>query len=173
MNFCRLPLHRAAVFVLAALDLSYASAAPVHSSLEEEIAKASDLVFEAGFNRCDVDAMADAISEDFEFYHDQSGITETKQAFIASIRDGICKLDYKATRQAIPQSTHVFPMRKDGVLYGAIESGLHRFLASRDGEAAHETSVARYEILWRLENGTWRMARAFSYDHHASAQLKP
>ena len=52
----------------------------------------------------------------------------------------------------------------------AIESGKHRFLASKNGEAPHVTSIARYEILWRLQEGTWRMACAFSYDHHADAE---
>ena len=59
------------------------------------------LLFDVGFNNCDMQQFENLISEDFEFYHDQGGITNSKAAFIASIKENICQLSYKPKRQLI------------------------------------------------------------------------
>lgn len=145
---------------------------PVHAAVEqgkpelvEQIRELDRKLFDVGFNDCDIDAMSGIVAEDLEFYHDQSGVMEGKDAFVASIRDGICKLDYKARRELDKASMTVHPLRDDGEIYGVIQQGEHRFYATHEGKPEQLTSTARFSILWLMRGGEWRMSRVFSYDH--------
>ncbi|MCB0597725.1 MAG: nuclear transport factor 2 family protein [Lewinellaceae bacterium] len=125
------------------------------------------LLFDVGFNTCDISQFEALVSEDMEFYHDQSGITGSKADFIASIENGLCKLDYKARRELVEGSLKVFPMKNNGELYGAIQTGEHRFYAKYPDQEEVLTSTAKFTHLWLLEDGGWRLARVLSYDHEA------
>ena len=87
------------------------------------------LLFNVGFNTGDISQFESLVSDNFEFYHDKAGITSSKFAFISSIKAGICKLDYKPSRELIENSLEVLPLEKNGVLHGAIQKGDHRFYA--------------------------------------------
>lgn len=128
--------------------------------------KANDeLLFNRGFNGCDIRQLETLVSEDFEFYHDQAGITSSKQAFLKSIREGICQLSYKPRRELVEGSLEVYPLKNKGVLYGAIQTGRHRFYAIEKDKPEYLTSEARFTHLWKLEKGKWKLLRALSYDH--------
>ena len=128
--------------------------------------KAQDsLLFDIGFNTCDIEMFERLVSEDFEFYHDQSGITPDKEAFIQNTREGLCKLDYQPIRKLDEGSLKVFPLMNNGVLYGALQTGSHRFYAKRDGESLVFTSTAVFDHLWLLEDGEWKLKRVISYNH--------
>lgn len=155
------------VLLAACLLCSMALQAQPNSELFR-ILKASDsLLFDVGFNRCDLNAFDQLVNDDFEFYHDQSGITSSKKDFIASVREGICQLPYKPRRQLDAASMQVFPLEKGGVLYGAVQTGEHRFYANEKDKPEYLTSVARFTHLWLLQNGRWKLSRVFSYDHRA------
>ena len=137
-----------------------------NSDLYRSLKVQDSLLFDRGFNNCDIPALQQIVSDSFEFYHDQAGITASKAAFISSIQDGICKLSYKAIRQLDESSLTVFPLKKNGELYGALQMGVHRFYAREQGMPERLTSTARFTNLWLLEAGAWKLSRGISYDHH-------
>ena len=133
--------------------------------------KAQDsLLFNVGFNTCDIGQFEMLMSKDMEFYHDQSGITGSKAAFITGVKDGLCKLDYKARRELVEGSLQVFPMNSSGTLYGAIQTGQHRFYAKYPDKEEVLTSAAKSTHLWQLEEGGWKLTRVLSYDHHSPGE---
>ena len=82
------------------------------------------------------------------------------------IKNGLCKMDYKATRELVAESLKVYPMKNQGKLYGAIQTGEHRFYAKYPDKEKVLTSTALFSHLWLLEDGEWKLSRVLSYDHH-------
>lgn len=127
------------------------------------------LLFDVGYNTCDIRQFEALVSDNFEFYHDKAGATLSKKAFIKGIREGLCKLSYKPRRELVDSSLQVYPLEKNGVLYGAIQTGEHRFYAIEKDKPEYLTSTARFTNLWLLENGLWKLRRSLSYDHKVPA----
>ena len=136
-----------------------------NSELYQTLRAKDSLLFNVGFNTCDISQFEALVSEDMEFYHDQSGITNSKADFIAGTENGLCKLPYQARRYLVEGSLQVFPMNNNGVLYGAIQTGEHRFYAKYPEKEEVLTSTAIFTHLWLLEEGEWRLSRVLSYDH--------
>lgn len=132
-----------------------------------ELKKCDSLLFESGFNQCDTNEVKLLTSSDFEFYHDQAGITNSQEAFLQSI-SGLCNLDYKPTRELEPNSLSVFLLRNEGEIYGAIQTGKHRFYATESNNPKYLTSTADFTHLWIIEDGNWKLKRVLSYNHQAA-----
>jgi hypothetical protein len=137
------------------------------SALFQTLQQCDNLLFDIGFNTIDTVQVSQLIDDDFEFYHDEHGVTETKTDFIrgiASLRD----LPFKTWRVLQPGSVEVFPMYRNGKseLYGAVQTGIHEFYQQKVGEEARKTSTASFTHLWILDNGNWKLKRVLSYDHH-------
>jgi CubicO group peptidase (beta-lactamase class C family) len=142
------------------------SAQTEKSSVLYQIIKEKDsLLFNLGFNNCDISQFENLLSENFEFYHDQSGHTDSKSAFINSIQNGLCKLNYKPKRVLIENSLEIYPLKNNGTLYGAIESGIHHFYAIEKDSTEYLTSIAKFSHLWILEKETWKLSKGLSFDH--------
>jgi hypothetical protein len=107
------------------------------------------------------------ISQDFEFYHDKAGITNSKEEFIKIFREGLCKSPstYQSRRELVEGSLEVFELKKDGKIYGAIQNGVHRFYEKVEDSPETAGNIARFTHLWLLENNEWKLARSLSYDH--------
>jgi hypothetical protein len=125
-----------------------------------------DSLFWQAYNACDIDAMKSFFTADLEFYHDRGGITSGRDSMAAATRHGICSSDsVHVRREAIAGTVHVFPMRKDGVVYGAVLSGDHRFYVKQNGKHEYLDGQAKFTHLWVLKDGEWKMSRVLSYDH--------
>lgn len=127
--------------------------------------KLDSLIFDLGFNTCDLSHYDSIVSDDLEFYHDKGGITSGKAAFIASIRNNICGGPNKVRRELVPGSMKVYPLYNNNVLYAFIQEGEHDFAELYKGKW-NKGSRAKFTILWILEDKNWKMKRVLSYDHH-------
>lgn len=160
------PIAIAIVFFL--ISLSIHAQVKDTSEIYRTLKTKDSLLFNIGFNTCDISQFESLVSDNFEFYHDKAGITSSKSAFISSIKDGICKLDYKPRRELIENSLEVFPLEKNNVLYGAIQMGDHRFYAEEKDKSLRLTSVAKFTHVWLLEKGSWKLSRGLSYNHQVN-----
>lgn len=160
-------LKQLTIIILAtALALSSSAQQERSIDLNSAILEADSLLFDVGFNRCDIQLLDTLISEEFSFYHDQSGFTESKDEFIRSVENGLCKLPYKALRVMDEEDSSIFPMRKDGEIYGAIQHGEHRFYALENNQQKFLTSIAQFTHVWVIENHAWKLRTVLSYDHY-------
>ena len=133
--------------------------------------KANDsLMFNVGFNTCDLKQFENLMSDDLEFYHDKTGITNSISEFINVMKSGICNPSstFKARRELIKGSLEVYPLYNNGILYGAIQTGKHRFFEknmNQPEKAEKAGSTAKFIHLWILEDNQWKLKRILSYDH--------
>ena len=126
--------------------------------LYRTIAALDTQVFDA-YNRCELDKLANYFAEDLEFYHDQSGLSRTRQSMIDGVKKYICG---KVTRELVPGTLEVHQLKG----FGAVEIGVHRFHhpGHDDTEPVGE---ARFIHIWENKDGAWRITRVISFDHNA------
>lgn len=127
--------------------------------LAHTIAVLDGKVFDA-YNRCDLQKFEDFFVPDVEFYHDQGGVTRTRQEVVDNTRKYICG---KVRRELVAGTLHVYPIKD----YGAIEEGEHRFCELASG---HCEGIAKFVMVWQNEGGNWRMTRVLSYGHRSASK---
>jgi hypothetical protein len=135
------------------------------SELFKALAKKDSLLFNEGFNLCNIQVTEDIISKDLEFYHDTGGIQDREQ-FFKAIKENICSSpDKKPIRKLVLGTLNVFPLEDNGHLYGAIQEGIHQFYIKEPGRDLYLTSSAKFTHLWILEEDSWKLKTVLSYDH--------
>ncbi len=138
-----------------------AHAAPTNDALFETISALDAAAFDA-FNHCSSAAElakhASFFAPDVEFYHDNGGVTWTREAMLANTEKHVCG---KFRRERIPGSLKVFPIKD----FGAIAQGMHRFCQFDTGSC---DGLADFVIVWRHADDQWSMTRVLSYGHRAS-----
>lgn len=157
------------VFALFGLGFSHVDAQTVpaldkinsQAELDTAITALDAALFDA-YNRCDLDKFSSFFVDDVEFYHDQGGVTLGKANLTDSVKKNICG---KTTRELVPGTLQVHYMKG----YGAVEMGVHRFHhpGNEDKEGVGE---GKFIHLWQYKDGTWKITRVISYDHHAAAK---
>jgi hypothetical protein len=153
--------------VIGATTASAQTAGPAASkALTDEIALKDRELFDAVFETCDIDKLATLVAEDFEFYHDKTGLaTSSGKQWVEEVR-GMCQrqkegTDYRARRELVEGTLKVYPMNN----YGAVENGTHRFYRKTPGQPDELVEVAQFTHLWKREGGAWKLTRVLSYDH--------
>lgn len=159
--------HNYLILILfsAFFSTGYSQAAK-DSELFLQLKNMDSLFFEAGFNHCEIAAFEAYVSKDLEFYHDQSGISHSREEFLKAVKQNICSSpNKKPIRQLKPESLEVFPLYQNGELYGAIQKGEHDFFIKEPNKELIFTSTAQFTHLWLLEEEKWMLKRVLSYDH--------
>lgn len=159
LAFAMLPTH---AFSASAAEKI---AAPSQDQLTREISALDTTVFDA-FNHCSDPARlqehAGYFAPDVEFYHDTGGVTWTRDAMIANTGKYVCG---HFTRELIPGSMKVYPIKD----FGALSQGVHRFCQIDSGKCE---GLADFVIVWRKQDGEWRITRVLSYGHRATADTQ-
>ena len=122
------------------------------------IASLDRAVFDA-YNACDLERFGAFFADDLEFYHDQGGLTRSRQSLVEGVKNNICG---KVRRELVSGTLEVYPMHG----YGAVEIGVHRF-HHPGREKTEPVGEAKFVHLWQYTDGVWRITRVISYDHHA------
>ena len=114
------------------------------------------------YNHCDLTTLGGMVSDDLEFYHDQTGLSVGKEPFLAAIKQNICG---KVQRELLSGTLEVYPLKG----YGAVEIGIHRFHHPQNPENVGD---AKFVMLWQNEDGVWRVTRVISYNHNQGLLAK-
>jgi hypothetical protein len=129
-----------------------------------------DSLFWRAYNNCHIDSMRLFFTDDVEFYHDKGGLTTTSEKLAESMKTGLCgREDWRLRREVVPGTLVVYPLKSNGKIYGAIQSGEHVFYIREAGKKEYLDGHARFTNVWRNTNGEWKMARILSYDHGPAA----
>ena len=136
-----------------------------NSELHLILKKQDSIFFERGFNLCDFEYLNKTIHKDLIFFHDQSGI-QNRDDFMENTRKYICANQNKKPIRKVDQaSLEVYPLYKNGELYGAIQNGIHDFFTRESNKPDVHTSRAKFTHVWLLENGNWLLKEVLSFDH--------
>jgi hypothetical protein len=110
------------------------------------------------YNRCDLEKFGSLLADDLEFYHDQTGLSRSRQSTVDAVRSNICG---KVHRDLVPGTLEVYPLKG----YGAIESGTHLFCDPKLGKCGEGSGTGKFFMLWQNKDGAWKLTRVISYDH--------
>lgn len=161
-------MARVLFILVLAIAVITKSAAQVHKDSEVyKVVMANDsLLFNIGFNNCDISRFEKLLSPTFEFYHDVDGLSN-KQQFIAAMKRGLCgdTDTYNSRRELVEGNTQVFPLYANKVLYGILQTGHHRFYETINKGKENYAGSARFSQLWLLGKDGWQLARCYSFDH--------
>ncbi len=131
-----------------------------------DLTKMDSLIFEIGFNRCELDQLRPHISKDLRFYHDSGGASFGADTFFEISKRNICSNpERKPIRKLVEGSLEVFPLYSEGKLYGAVQNGTHAFFIREPGKELYQTSIAKFTHLWLLQDGRWVLESVLSFDH--------
>ncbi len=157
------------IFILICIfTTTYSAFAQVdkNSDLYKTILSKDSLLFNVGFNTCDIKQFEKLLSEKFEFFHDKDGVSD-KNKFLNDLRNGLCgnPANYQARRELITENTEIYALYNKRNLYGAIQVGVHQFFEKQLNKPEKFGSSAKFTHVWLLENGEWKLTKSLSFEH--------
>lgn len=149
------------------LSISICSTAFAQSQTEKKVAitekalfiKISQLdsaLFDA-YNSKNLDLLKTFFTKDLEWYQDNGGLMAYDEVFTNF--QSIFNKDYDLKRNLIEGSIVVHPIKG----FGAIEIGQHQFKHIENGKL--EVGTFKFLMIWKNDNGIWKISRVVSYDH--------
>ncbi|MEY4553525.1 MAG: hypothetical protein RL099_1853 [Bacteroidota bacterium] len=132
------------------------SAAITKNELFNKIANLDSLLF-AAYNSKNLDLMKNFFTSDLEWYQDNGGLIGFEKVF--ENFNSIFNRDYDLKRSLIKESLEVHLIEG----YGAIEIGMHQFKHIENGKL--EIGTFKFLMIWKNDNGNWKISRVVSYDH--------
>jgi Domain of unknown function (DUF4440) len=157
--------------LLCGLQTAHAQVAE-NSKLFKDVMELDSHLFDEGFNECKLDVTDKYVAADLEFFHDKGG-SQNRAQFMAAVKKNICSNpNGKPIRTLVVGSSQVFPLENDGVLYGAVQMGVHRFDTKGADVAKVGYTLAKFTHVWLIRDGKWQLKSAISYDHqHKDGKL--
>ena len=149
------------LLAVSAVPCCVVAQAPVpaaeQAELTQTVAALDTKLFDA-YNHCDLKTLGSMVTDDLEFYHDQTGLMVGKAPFLAAIQNNICG---KVERTLVPGTLEVYRLKG----FGAVEIGVHRF--HRPGDEKDPGGEAKFVHVWQNKDGVWKITRVISYDHES------
>jgi len=166
-------------FALFLFSLSTSAKAQVaeNATLFKTVMALDSQLFDEGFNQCKLDRFEKLAAPDLEFFHDKGG-RQNRAEFLKASRENVCgNPEGKPVRTLVAGSTQIFALENNGVLYGAVQQGVHRFHLKGTDTAKAGYTLAKFTHVWILNKGQWQLKSAISYDHQQKfgnlARVKP
>jgi hypothetical protein len=161
---CAARLLAPALLLPALAAAEEGNASVVQAQLLRTIAALDTQLFDA-YNRCDLEKLGALVAADLEFYHDKTGLSRGREAFLEAIRNNICG---KVHRELVPGTLEVYPLAH----YGAVEMGAHVFCDPRQVARCDpaKSGIAKFVMLWQQTGAGWQLTRVVSYDHRSDQQ---
>lgn len=130
--------------------------ATTQTALFNKVANLDSSLF-AAYNTKNLDLMKTYFTTDLEWYQDNGGLIDFEKVF--SNFQSIFNRDYDLKRNLIKESLEVHPIEG----YGAIEIGKHLFKHIENSKL--EIGTFKFVMIWKNDNGNWKISRVISYDH--------
>lgn len=156
------------LFLAAVLaDTPMPEGAALRASIEARDAE----MFELFFQGCDPARLRTMLADDLEFYHDKDGfVFKSADAMVAAYAKACAERAqsdaWRSRRELVAPSLTVDPVPG----FGAMEAGDHLFYERKGAGPERLAGSARFAMVWKWEEGRWKLSRALSYSHAAAGK---